>query len=304
MQLTVISNPISGKKRHIESLKVVLDILNSNGLYPEIRETRKRGDARQFALEAVEKGSEIVVAAGGDGTVNEVANGLAGSPVKLAIIPLGTANVFALETDIPTDPVAAAEIIVQRITKSITLGHIAYRDTSANAIRENYFLMMAGIGFDAEVLHEIKRENITRWGKAAYLFTGLKMLFQFSSSPLSISIDKKEQVKGYSVIVSNGKYYGGKFRVAPDAEITDSFLDLCVLKRRGALGVIKTALKVFQGKGPSGGDIHYCKAKTFEITSPDQVYVQADGDFLGTVPVYLTAREKALSVIIPNTNSG
>ena len=304
MKLTVIFNPISGKKRHKEYLKVALQCLNVHGIHPEVRETSKRGDALKFAREAAEMGSDIVVAAGGDGTVNEVANGLVGSPVKLAIIPVGTANVFALETGIPSDPVAATDIILQGISKSITLGHITYRDTTANDSRESYFLMMAGIGFDAQVLKEIKRENINRWGKGAYFVTALNLLFQYKSPPLTITIDKREQVKGYSALVSNGKYYGGKFTIAPKASISDSLLDLCIIKRKGSLGVIKTALEVFLGKHTTGDDIDYCKVKTIEIDSPVQVYVQADGDFLGTVPIGLSAREKALSVIVPENNSG
>jgi YegS/Rv2252/BmrU family lipid kinase len=303
MKITLILNPISGKKDHPEQLKLVLELLGSAGMYPDIRETRRRGDAHQFAKEAVEEGYEIVIAAGGDGTVNEVANGLVGSAVKLAIIPLGTANVLALETGIPLDPVAAASIIVQGRSQSITLGHITYCDPAQKDTRDNHFLMMAGIGFDGGVLKEIKREHITRLGKLAYVTTALNLLFQYKSPPLAISVDREKKFRGYGVIASNGKYYGGKFRVAPKAEITDSFLDLCIIKRKGVRCLIKTALKVFMGTHPSGDDIHYCKAKTIEIDSPDQVYVQADGEFLGTVPVCLTAREKALSVIVPETNS-
>ncbi len=304
MKLAIIANPISGKKKHAQYFNLAMEVLKSHGVHPEIRVTSKRGDARQFARDAVEKGFDIVVAAGGDGTVNEVANGLVGSPVKLGIMPLGTANVFALEAEIPLDPVSATDIILQGVSEFITLGHIAYRDRAVNATRENYFLMMAGIGFDGGVLHHIKRDHITRWGKAAYFATGVKVLFQYSSVPLSIRIDKRENVCGYSVIASNGRYYGGKFKVAPKAAITDRFLDLCIIKRKGTLGVVKAALKIVQGTHPAGDDIHYCKAITAEIDSADQVYVQADGDFLGTVPVYLTAKEKALSVIVPKNNLG
>jgi YegS/Rv2252/BmrU family lipid kinase len=304
MKYMLIVNPISGKKNHQEQLKLVLDLLGSGGIYPEIRETRKRGDAHQFARAAVEEGSEIVIAVGGDGTVNEVANGLVGSAVKLAIIPLGTANVLALETGIPLDPVAAATIILQGKAKSITLGYITYRNQTQNDTRDNHFLMMAGIGFDGGVLKEIKRVNITRWGKLAYITTALNLLFQYKSPPLVINIDRGEQMRGYGIIASNGKYYGGKFRVAPKAEITDSFLDLCIIKRKGVRCLIKMALKVFMGTHPSGDDIYYCKAKTIEIDSPDQVFVQADGEFLGTVPVYLAAKEKALSVIVPQHKLG
>ena len=107
MKITVIANPVSGRQKHPEHLKTALEVLKPHGIYPEIRETTQRGDARTFALQEVARGTQIVLAAGGDGTINEVANGLVGSSVSLAVLPLGTANVFALETQIPSDPVAA-----------------------------------------------------------------------------------------------------------------------------------------------------------------------------------------------------
>jgi len=299
MKLTVILNPVSGRQKYFESLHAFMDVLKSSGIYPHICETRQRGDASQFAREEAGKGTEIVLAAGGDGTINEVANGLVGSSVKLAILPLGTANVFALETGIPTNPHEAATILLKGFFQPINLGQVTYRDVSGKGNRENYFLLMAGIGLDAGVLNEIKREHITRWGRAAYFATAVKVLSKYTKSPLSISIDQKEPITGYSVIVGNGRYYGGKFQVTPHASLTENVLDVCVLRRKGPLGMLTTACKVLLGTHASGKDRLYCKAKTIEIDSPDEVFVQADGDFLGTVPVRLTLKEKALSVIVP-----
>ena len=299
MKLAVILNPVSGRQKHFESLKTFLDVLKSRGIYPHIRATRQRGDASHFAREEADTGTEIVVAAGGDGTINEVANGLVESSVKLAILPLGTANVFALETGIPSDPLEAATILLKGFSQPINLGQITFCDVSGKGDRENYFLLMAGIGFDGGVLNEIKREHITRWGRAAYFATAVKLLPKYTSSPLSISIDQKDPVTGYSAIIANGRYYGGKFQVTPDASLTENVLDVCVLRRKGPLGMLTTACKVLTGIHTYGNDIFYCKAKTVEIDSPDEVYVQADGDFLGTVPVRLAIKEKVLSVIVP-----
>ena len=285
-------------------MKNVLDVLQSNGIHPHLRETRKRGDASLFAREEAVKGTEVVLAAGGDGTINEVVNGLVGSSVKLAILPLGTANVFALETGIPSNPFEAATILLKGFSQPINLGHITFHEISGKGNGENYFLLMAGMGFDGEVLSQIKRKHITRWGKAAYYATGIKVLFKHTSLPLSIKIDQKEPIPGYSVIVGNGRYYGGKFKVTPHASLTENALDVCILRGKGPVGMLKTGLKVLQGTHPSGNDTFYCKAKTIAIDSPEVVYVQADGDFLGTVPVCLTVKEKALSVIVPQPASG
>ena len=257
-----------------------------------------------FAGEEAEKGTDIVMAAGGDGTINEVANGLVGSSVKLAVLPLGTANVFALETGIPSNPFEAANILLKGFSQPINLGHITFREISGKGNGEYYFLLMAGMGFDGGVLKEIKRKHITRWGKAAYYATAIKVLFKHNSLPLTIRVDQKEPITGYSVIIGNGRYYGGKFKVTPHASLTENALDVCVVRGKGPVGMLKTGLKVLQGTHPSGNDTFYCKAKEIEIDSPGRVYVQADGDFLGTVPVRLTVKENALSVIVPKSDSG
>jgi YegS/Rv2252/BmrU family lipid kinase len=304
MKLTIISNPVSGRQKHLEYMKVALEVLKSSGIQPLIRETSQRGNASLFAREEVDKGTEIVLVAGGDGTINEVANGLVGSSVKLALLPLGTANVFALETGIPSNPFEAIEILLQEFSLSINLGHVTFRDLWGQGNGETYFLLMAGIGFDGRVLNEIKRENITRWGRAAYFATAVKVLSKYTHSPLLISIDQKEPITGYSAIIGNGRYYGGKFQITPHASLTENALDVCVVRRKGVLSVVGTACKVLLGSQPAGNEGFYCKAKTIAIDSPDEVYVQADGDFLGTVPVCLTVKENALSVIVPKPASG
>jgi YegS/Rv2252/BmrU family lipid kinase len=300
MKLTIISNPVSGRQKHQEYMKVALDVLKSNGIQPLIRETTQRGDASLFSREEAGKGTEIVLVAGGDGTINEVANGLVGSSVKLAVLPLGTANVFALETGIPTNPREAVNILLKGYSRPITLGHVTFRDLWDKGNGETCFLLMAGIGFDGGVLIEIKRKTITRWGRAAYFATAIKVLSKYTNSPLSISIDQKESITGYSVIIGNGRYYGGKFQITPHASLTENALDVCVLRRKGVLGVLGTACKVLMGTQSSGSDRFYGKAKTIAIDSPDVVYVQADGDILGKVPACLSVKENALSVIVPN----
>lgn len=299
MKLTIISNPISGRKNNPKQLKVALNALKSNGIFPVLRETSRRGDARIFAQEEVRKGTEIVLAAGGDGTINEVANGLVGSSVSLAVLPLGTANVFSLEIQVPSDPVRAIEILLKGSTQSISLGHIKTRDISGRGSKESYFLLMAGIGFDGGVLHEIKRGNIARWGKAAYIALAIQVISKYTNSLISIRIDHDEPVSGYSVIVGNAHYYGGKFQVTPCASLRDDYFDLCVFTRKGALGMLKNALQVFQGTHLYDKGTLYRKAKTIEVSSPHEVFVQTDGDVQGRLPAYLTVQEKALSVIVP-----
>lgn len=301
MKVTIIINPIAGRKNH-SVVKKAIDVLKSNGIIPEIRETTKEGEACIFAREEVAKGTEIVVAAGGDGTVNEVANGLIGSSVRLGVLTIGTANVFSLETQIPSDPVLAINTVLRGAPTLINVGNIRLRGKAGKKEISKHFLLMVGIGFDGGVVHELTRSKISKWGKAAYIFAGMRVVAKYTHSPLYIQIDQGKTIKGYSAIIGKAHYYGGKFSVTPQASLMDDYLDLCVLQSKGSWKMLKYALGIIQGKHLTYNDVYYDKAKEIEISSPDVVFVQADGDFIGKLPAYLSLKKEALTVMLPKHN--
>lgn len=301
MHVTIITNPIAGKKKQ-SHLQVAVDLLKTRGIRPEIRITSQRGDACLFAQDEVKKRTDIVVAAGGDGTINEVANGLVGSAVKLAVLPIGTANVFSIETNIPSDPHAAIDLLFTGTARNINIGHIRLRDTYHGHEITNHFMLMAGIGFDGGVLSEIRRSSIARWGRAAYVFTGMRVLSQFTHSPLTITVDQDTTIQGYSAVIGNAHYYGGKFVVTPHASLLDDSLELCVFKNKGSLSMGKNVLKLLLKKHSASRDLFYCKAQAIAVTSPDEVFVQVDGDLLGRLPAQLSVSKSGLSVILPKSN--
>lgn len=298
MKITIIFNPIAGKKNY-SKVKKAVEVLKSNGIIPEIRETTKRGDACVFAQEEVTKDTEIVIAAGGNGTINEVANGLVGSSVKLAVLSIGIANVFSLETRIPSDPVLAMDVILKESPTLINLGYIRLREESSEKEIKKHFLLMAGVGFDGGVLREIKRSKISKWDKAAYIFTGMRVVSKYTRSPLYIQIDQRKTIRGYSAVIGKSHYYGGNFLVTPHASLMDEDLDLCVFQSKGPFNMLKYVLRIIQTKHLTYTDIHYCKAKEIKVSSPDEVFVQADGDFLGRLPAYLSVKKEALAVMMP-----
>ena len=302
MKITIITNPIAGKKKQ-SHLHEAVNLLRSRGIIPEIRTTRQRGDACLFAQDEVKKNTDIVVAAGGDGTINEIANGLIGSAVKLAVLPIGTANVFSLETNLPSEPNAAVDLLFTGKAQPISLGHIRLRDRYQDHEIRHHFMLMAGIGFDGGVLSQIQRRSIARWGRAAYVFTGIRVLSQYTHSLLTITVDQGKTIQGYSAVIGNARYYGGRFVITPHASLLDDSLELCVFKNKGSLSMGKNVLKLLLKKQGTSRDLFYCKAQLIEVTSPDEVFVQADGDFMGKLPAQLSVTKSGLSVIVPTSNN-
>ena len=297
MRATIIINPIAGK-RNFAHIKQAIAVLRPNDITPEMRETTKRGDAYLFAEDEVKKGTEVVIAVGGDGTINEIANGLAHSSVKLGVLPLGTANVFSLETQIPLDPVSAMNIILKGTPTPINLGHIRLREAYGEGEISRYFLLMAGVGFDGGVLHELKRSEVAKWGKAAYFFTGMRVVSKYTHSPLHIRTDQGETIKGYSGVIGKAHFYGGKYQITPHASLMDDRLDLCVFQNKGAWNMLRYFFGILRTKHLTYTDVYYGKAKEVEINSPDEVFVQADGDLFGRLPAYLSVKKTALTVML------
>jgi YegS/Rv2252/BmrU family lipid kinase len=299
MKVTIITNPISGNKNQ-SHLHVADTILRSRGIIPEIRKTGKRGDAFLFAQDEVQKKTDIVMAAGGDGTINEVANALVGSAVTLAVLPMGTANVFSLEANIPSDPHAALELIFTGTVRQINLGLIRFRDKYHDNEITKHFLLMTGIGFDGGVLAEMRRSTIARWGRAAYVFKGIRVLPQYTRSPITITVDQGKTIQGYSAVIGNGHYYGGKFVVTPHASLLENSLELCVFKGKGSFAMAKNVITLLLKQYRSSRDLFYCKAHSIHVTSSDEVFIQADGDFMGKLPAHLSVAKSTLSVIVPH----
>jgi diacylglycerol kinase (ATP) len=301
MKTTIIVNPIAGK-RNEACIREAAGVLKSNGAIPVIRETTKRGDALLFAREEIGKGTETVIAAGGDGTVNEVANGLVGTPVKLAVLPLGTANVFSLETQIPSDPVSAMDVVLRGVPTPINVGCIRLSEVSGEGEVSIHFLLMAGAGFDAGVVRELTRGKISMWGKAAYFYTGLRVLSHYTHALLSVTVDQGKVIKGYSAVIGKAHYYGGGYEITPQASLFDDTLDLCLFQGEGAWNMLRYVWGVLRKKHLGYSDVYYCKAKEIEISSQVEVFVQADGDLCGRLPAYLSVKKGALTVMLPENN--
>jgi diacylglycerol kinase (ATP) len=285
-KLQIIYNPAAGgRSRDLSSeLAGIFAGLDTD---IELRPTMSPGHAVTLARESAASGVKRIVIAGGDGTVNEAINGLAGSGTEMAVLPLGTANVLALELDIPTDLRRAAELAVASDASSVDLG----------LADERYFILMAGVGFDALVIKNINPLLKRAIRRAAFPLSGLRTFFSQKLSLLDISTED-HTTKGYFVIVSNSRYYGGRFGPNPLASMSDGLLDVCVLKGRTLPEMLNFWLGALRKGTIDSSVAESFRTNELEVTarSGKWVPVQTDGEVVGELPVRISIVPAALKV--------
>lgn len=289
---TVILNPSARSEKAREALR---DLEQLPGRHPVVTTTRA-GDATRRTIEAVRKGSRLVVAAGGDGTINEVVNGLAGTDATLGILPMGTANVFATELQIPPNLGRAWEIIEAGVTKSIDLIRADYRVDGRPHTR--YCAQLAGAGLDAQIVRNVSWESKRQWGALSYVFETIKSLTD-ELPRLTIRVDHGKSAEGSFVLVGNGAHYGGPIQVFRKASLTDGMLDLCLFKAEGCLDLLHYLQATLRGTHVATQGVTYLQGRTLEITSPSAVPVQLDGEFVGYLPARMEVCPGALKVRVP-----
>lgn len=293
MNIQLIINPIAGNKA-FRSIKKIEELLKKKAPVKTFL-TEKKGDAEAFARQI---SSELIIVVGGDGTFNEVINGLLSSDknkIPLALIPLGTTNVLAKEIGIPEDIEGAIEVALTNIPKTISLGRIvSTRNSSLPTIR--YFSLMAGIGFDGEVVFRVSDRIKKISGKGAYILSGIKTIMQYN--PPLIEIKTSERTfTGYTAVIGNARFYGGYFHVTPKANIRDPLLDLCLFRGKRRKDILRFVTDIIRGKHLNSKDVFYEKFSELEILSKETVHVQIDGDYFGTLPVKIGVVKDAVSII-------
>jgi diacylglycerol kinase (ATP) len=287
----LIGNP-AAKKTTDKKIEVAVRFLRSKGYETESVLTKQKGDAEYFAREALKKSPAIIIGAGGDGTFNEVVNGMAGSEIPLAILPLGTTNVLAKEAGIPENVESALEIAAKGTPKSISLGKITLTHTPSPVT--HYFLLMAGFGFDGESVYGMNKTVKKISGKGAYLYSGLRTLAGFHPDRLALTIDGKSY-SGYTAIIGNAAKYGGNFRITPDARLSDPILYVCVFEGGGRLDILRYIFGITTGKHLGFKDVRYLSAEHVEIKG--DAHIQTDGDYLGKTPAKIEVVRDALKLI-------
>jgi len=286
-RLLIVFNPAAGLRRR-QRLEAVLRRLRGHGCQAEVLETRGPGDAERFAAGADPVRYDLLVVAGGDGTVNEAINGLGDKPLPLAILPLGTANVLAAEIGLATDPDSVAAAIALGVPRPVALG-------AANGRR---FILMAGAGFDAHVVASVT-VPVKRWlGKGAYVLAILRQLLAYDFPSYQVMIDGAPRRAG-SVLIANTRFYGGRFVAAPEADLRSPTFEVCLFERSGRLAAIGYALALLSGTLPRLASFRILAAARVQIEGLSGEPVQGDGDIIATLPARIEVLPDALRLIYP-----
>lgn len=286
--IPVILNPAARGDRAGKWLEQVRALSPRVELWP----TEAAGDARRLAQRAVEEGRPTVVAAGGDGTINEVVNGLAGSPVALGLLPLGTMNVFASELGLPSRNWKECWQIIERgRTRLVDL-------PTANG---RHFIQLAGIGFDAQAVAGVDREDKRALGPLSYLLSASSVLAG-EQPPVGVVVEPAEggRVEGRFALVGNGRFYGGKLPLFKRARLDDGLLDIVVFKRLSHFDLLRYFRGVVFAEHDTFTDVEYLQTAGARISpalAEARLPYELDGELAGEGPVELRMQAGALRVL-------
>jgi YegS/Rv2252/BmrU family lipid kinase len=247
----------------------------------------------------VREGYATIVAVGGDGTANEVVNGMADVPhglasARLGIMPLGTVNVFARELGLPRDLPGAARTLAAGREMTVDLGRAEFTADGAGQCR--YFLQLAGAGLDARAVELVSWELKKKTGPLAYIAAGLQALREKQAL---ISVEGAGHASGQLAMVGNGRFYGGSFEFFPEASLRDGLLDVCVAPQVTLWRALQVVLGMATGRVHRFWPVRRFSAPTVTLTSASRVGFQLDGEFVGELPVTFSVLPQVLRVIVP-----
>lgn len=288
----IIYNPTAGReifKRHIAD---VLKKLEQAGYEASCHATTGAGDATAAARIAVERKYDIVICSGGDGTINEVVNGIAEQEYrpKLGIIPTGTTNDFARALHIPRDIDAAVDVITAGDTIPMDIGRM----------NDHYFINIAGGGKLTELTYEVPTKMKTVLGQLAYYLKGIEMLPSIRSTDVSIEYDGKlfeGEMMLFLVALTNS--VGGFEKLAPDASINDGLFSLLILKKTNLAEFIRVASLALRGEHVDDPNVIYSKANHIKVKSKEKVQLNIDGEYGGLLPAEFYNLYRHLEVFVP-----
>lgn len=288
--MIIVFNPVAGLRR-AQLLWRVLDVLVANGIRVELAETHSPGHAAALAREAVCAGASMVVAAGGDGTIAEVANGLLGSSARLGVIPLGTANVLAHELSLPFAPRAVAAALAFGRTRPLWPGLVN------GGAEPRLFVQMLGVGFDAHVVHQLSAPLKRALGRGAYVLQTMRELTRYRYQPIRLRLDG-EETQARSVIISKGRLYGGRFLLASEACAERQGFSVVLFDYPGPCAALMygAALPLdLLGRAPG---VRQVRALRIDFIGNKVLPAQSDGDAAGHTPLCVTDAPAPIQVVV------
>jgi diacylglycerol kinase (ATP) len=288
----VILNPTAGSIRDLDSLVKQIEQIPG----AEVRITTKHGSAARFARTAIRKGHDMIVAAGGDGTLNEVINGIGEKlgEARVGLIPLGTGNDFARTIGMPTDLDAAIDVIRTGKTRAVDLVRV-----TSDEVR--FFVNVSAGGFSGLVDEKITPEMKKTWGPLAYLRSAAAALPDLRAYRTTLAFDNAEslQLDLYNVVVANGRFVAGGRLIAPEASIDDGLLDIILIQQRSAPELALLAAQVALGTHLSSDAIVFRRAAKLTVNSKPGMWFNVDGELVGNEPARFEILPRALRFVVP-----
>jgi diacylglycerol kinase (ATP) len=291
----VIYNPTAGGRR-LQRLHDVLARLRQRAVDIRLEPTDSRGHAERLACDMAQ--ADLVIAAGGDGTINEVINGLMAAQAQgrrvppLGLIPLGTANVLASEIGLEIDADSIVEALLGQAEMEYRPGRLR------NGVIMRHFGMMAGIGFDADVVSKVDIRWKRALGRGAYGLASAGRFFAYRPHLFRLTIDGAPY-QAASVVVSRGRHYAGAFVAAPKASLNVPALNVCLFEQPGRFAVLRYGSALLRNALPRARGYRVVSGNTVEILGSDSQLVQADGDIVATLPLQLDVAEQAIRLKVP-----
>lgn len=288
-----IVNPISGNGNNLITHKLVSGVFNFDEFKVKIKQTQRPKHAKELALKSIKEGADVIVACGGDGTVNEIASSLVGSNVKLGIVPMGSGNGLASALKIPKSISGALNVIKNSNSTQIDVGEI----------NKHYFFSNTGIGFDANVINNYSKTKQRKLG--SYLKASLLTFF---NNPPSLSVkitteSKSLRLKPFMVFVSNSNEMGYDISLTPKASIQDGMLDAIIVEPLNKLEIIYFGFLLLIKRPQSFKKAHYFLTKNLEITNLEKggVLAQIDGESvqIKANQINIQINQAALLVVVP-----
>ena len=286
--LYLIHNPVAGWLKR-NKLARLLKMLREKGYRFHLRATERAGHAESLASELSSNDADIIVVAGGDGTICEVANGVRPDHPPLAFLPLGTANVLAWEIGIGPNP--------KRALRAIETGEV--RTIYPGLVDGRKFLLMASAGIDARVVATAHGPLKKTFGQLGFVIAALKEIATRQSDPIVADVDGVT-VKADLIVVTRAKRYGGPFVIAPEADLTEPGLWVIAPKRRGRLALLRYGIALVFGKLAYLDDVLVTKAEAVTFTGPAGHPVQVDGDAYTQIPATVTASQEEIKLVYPS----
>ena len=290
----IIFNPSSGRQLMQRRIDYLINLLVNDGYIVQKFDTQKKDDAMLETMKSCEEGWDFIIACGGDGTVNEVAKGIAKSERKIpvAILSAGTVNDFANHVGLPKNMDRFFQMIKDEKIIDVDLGKV----------NEQYFVNVAASGFLTSVGYQVQPEAKAIFGRMAYYIEGAMEIPKQSFHPMRVRFESEEYNKEEDIhlfLISNSASIGGFKRLAPDASISDGYLDVVIIKKSDVQDLAQIFISIFRGEHINHPNVSYFKSKRVVVESEEKTPIDVDGEYGGTLPAIFEVVPAGFKIFVP-----